>query len=321
MGRYNKYFDGFTAYESVNYPNQFIRHANFILWLNHDDGSALFKAGASWKTTIPQVQQVTTYDDATFQSYDWPTHKIGIRNWNQGYLTNNNVDYQHYKVVKGLCSIAGTISFESVKKPGQYLRHHTGKIYLDKGDSSDLYRSDACFFPRYNKYFDGFTAYESVNYPNQFIRHANFILWLNHDDGSDLFKRGASWKTTIPQVQQVTTYDDATFQSYDWPTYKIGIQHGYKGYLTNKIVDYQHFKVVQGLCSIDGTISFESVKSPGHFLRHNTGKIYLDKGDSSGLYRSDACFFPRYDKYFHGFTAYESVNYPNQFIRHADFIL
>merc|ERR1712096_354894 len=146
---------------------------------------------------IPQVQQVSTYDDATFVSYDWPTHKIGIQNGNQGYLTNNNVAYQHYKIVQGLCNSAGTISFESVANPGQFLRHRFNRIYLDKHDNSDLYRSDACFFPRYNKYFTGYTAYESVNNPNLFIRHANFILYLNNDDGSDLFKKGASWKTAI----------------------------------------------------------------------------------------------------------------------------
>merc|ERR1712183_1139386 len=148
-----------------------------------------------WKTTIPQVQQVSTYDDATFVSYDWPTHKIGIQHGNQGSLTNTNVDYQHYKIIQGLCNIEGTISFESVANPGNFLRHRGFKIYLDPRDSSDLYRSDACFFPRYNKYFTGYTAYESVNYPNQFIRHENFILLLNKDDGSGLFKRGASWKT------------------------------------------------------------------------------------------------------------------------------
>merc|ERR1712096_500700 len=233
-----------------------------------------------------------------------------------GYLTNNNVAYQHYKVVQGLCNIAGTISFESVKNPGQFLRHRFTRIYLDPHDSSDLYRSDACFFPRYNKYFPGYTAYESVNYPNLFIRHANFILYLNNYNGKGLLNKGASWKTTSPQVQQVSTYDDATFVSYDWPTHKIGIQNKNEGYLTNNNVAYQHYKVVQGLCNIAGTISFESVKNPGQFLRHRFTRIYLDPRDSSDLYRSDACFFPRYNKYFPGYTAYESVNYPNLFIRH-----
>merc|ERR1712183_1219711 len=271
--RYNKYFTGYTAYESVNYPNYFIRHRGFKLYIDKVENTDLYRLDVSWKTTRPNVQYLSTYEDATFVSYDWPNHKIGIQNKYEGSLSDNNVAYQHYKVIQGLCNIAGTISFESVANPGNFLRHSGFKILLDPRDSSDLYRKDACFFPRYNKYFTGYTAYESVNYPNQFIRHENFILLLNKDNGSGLFKRGASWKTTITQVQQVSTYDDATFVSYDWPTHKIGIQHGNQGSLTNNNVAYQHYKIVQGLCSIAGTISFESVANPGQFLRHRGFRI------------------------------------------------
>ena len=73
---------------------------------------------------------------------------------NRGMLTSDNPPLQHFKVVQGLCGVAGTISFESVVRPGNFLRHQNFKIYLHNRVNSDLYRSDACFFPRYNKFFE-----------------------------------------------------------------------------------------------------------------------------------------------------------------------
>ena len=78
---------------------------------------------------------------------------MSIKNGVEGWLTNENPALQHYSVVEGLCGVAGTVSFRSVAFPTMYLRHQNYKIYLHAKDSSDLYKSDACFFPRYNKYF------------------------------------------------------------------------------------------------------------------------------------------------------------------------
>jgi hypothetical protein len=45
----DKYFSGYDAYESVNYPNFFIHHSGFRLRISEDDGSDLFKKDASYK--------------------------------------------------------------------------------------------------------------------------------------------------------------------------------------------------------------------------------------------------------------------------------
>ena len=89
-----------------------------------------------------------------FVSINYPDKKIGIKNGYQGWLTDENVAYQHYKVVQGLCGKGGTISFESVSSPGKFLRHQNFEIKLHDRDNSDLYKDDACFYPRYNKYFN-----------------------------------------------------------------------------------------------------------------------------------------------------------------------
>ena len=94
------------------------------------------------------------------------------------------------------------------------------------------------------------------------------------------------------------TDDDAMFVSKNYPKLKMGVINGNEGWLTDKNVVFQHFRVVRGLCSNEGTISFESVISPGNFLRHQGFKIYLHPRQDSRLYRFDACFYPKYDKFF-----------------------
>ena len=97
-----------------------------------------------------------TDSDAVFVSRNYPGKKMSIKNKNEGWLLDQTIlnnPLQHYSVVEGLCGVAGTVSFRSVAFPTMYLRHQNFKIYLHAKDSSDLYKSDACFFPRYNKYF------------------------------------------------------------------------------------------------------------------------------------------------------------------------
>merc|ERR1712096_169880 len=265
--RYNNYFKGYTAYESVSYPNKFIRHRGFRLYIEIDDNSNQFKKDASWKTVIPEVQYVSTYENAVFEAKNYPNLKIGVLNNGQGTLTSKYPDRQHFRVVQGLCGVDGTISFESVAKPGNFLSVSNSKlIFVFRYQQNLYYKKAACFYPRYNKYFEGYTAYESVTWPNYFIRHKRFSLWVSPDDNNDLFKNDASWKTKVPEVQQVSTYEDAVFESMNYPDSKMGLNgNGNRGVLTTK-QKFQHFRVIPGLCGVAGTISFESVAKPGSFL-------------------------------------------------------
>jgi len=316
--RYNKYFEGYNAYESVEYPNTFIRHKNGNqMVLGKDDNTDLFKKDASWSTAIEESEYVYFYDNVVFESKHFPELKMGIENKNEGFLTSKNEALQHFRVVQGLCGEDGTISFESIAKSGYFLRHRGFKIFLDEWSDKDLFKKDSCFYPTYDENFEGYTSYESVNYPDKFIRSKNKRLVLETDDKSNLFKKDSSWKTTVSEIQPVSTYDNVTFESQNYPNSRMGIRSSNQGWLTTKN-DQQHFSVVAGLCGVEGTISFQSVANPRQFLRHRGFKIWLGGWEDKELYKNDACFFPRYGKYFKGYTAYESVNYPNQFIRHKN---
>ena len=68
--------------------------------------------------------------------------------------------------------------------------------------------------------------------------------------------------------------------------------------LTSKRPEMQHFRVVRGVCDVEGTISFESVHYPGSFLRVMTSKKIFMYPNSGHFSEKELCFYPRYDKYF-----------------------
>ena len=49
--RKDKWFDGYAAFESVNYPEHFIRHQGYRLRISAYDGKELYKKDASFKVT------------------------------------------------------------------------------------------------------------------------------------------------------------------------------------------------------------------------------------------------------------------------------
>ena len=94
-----------------------------------------------------------TDGDVIFQSKNYPSKNLGIVSGDKGYLTSDNPKLQHFRIVQGICGVAGTVSFESVASPGKFLRHQNYEIYLHSSQNTALYKNDACFFPRNNKYF------------------------------------------------------------------------------------------------------------------------------------------------------------------------
>ena len=61
------------------------------------------------------------------------------------------------------------------------------------------------------------------------------------------------------------------------------------------------FSIVKGICGVEGTVSLESVTMPGYFLMqtYSRGILALFLVDYSKIgQKMEACFYPRYDKYF-----------------------
>lgn len=83
---------------------------------------------------------------------------------------------------------------------------------------------------------------------------------------------------------------------------------------------YATFRGVPGLAG--NGWSFESVRFPGHFWRHENSRLKLRKFQDNKLFRADATFY-----YSRGLAdrnngrSFESFNFPRHYIRHRNFEL
>jgi hypothetical protein len=86
------------------------------------------------------------------------------------------------------------VSFESVNKPGYYLRHQNFQFHLQPNDGSVLFSQDATFCPGPGNSGQG-TSFQSVNFTGRFIRHFNFTLYLASDGppGTNPWDTATSW--------------------------------------------------------------------------------------------------------------------------------
>jgi len=64
-----------------------------------------------------------------------------------------------------------------------------------------------------------------------------------------------------------------------------------------------------------GCLSFESVDTPGNFIRHRNHELHLDANDGSQLFGEDATFCPQTGLNGQGDT-FRSWSYPNRYFRH-----
>ena len=73
---------------------------------------------------------------------------MGVDNSNWGKITSATGIFQHFKLRRGLCGDADTVSFESVKSPGCFLRqtkHYW--VMLNRNEDNESYKKDASFRP------------------------------------------------------------------------------------------------------------------------------------------------------------------------------
>lgn len=122
---------------------------------------------------------------------------------------------------------------------------------------------------------------------------------------------------------KVSTDDGGTgnsvvrFQSHNFPDSYIRQIDG-RARIDSQVspVTDSEFIQVQGLAG--GGISFESTNTPGKFLRHKNGAIYVDSNDGSDLFAADATFIKVPGLADANASSFHSFNYPDQYIRHVN---
>jgi hypothetical protein len=84
------------------------------------------------------------------------------------------------------------VSFESINKPGSYLRHQNFQFHLQPNDGSSLFSMDATFCPQTGNSGQGM-SFQSVNFTGRFIRNFNNVLFLASDGGPNAWDTATGW--------------------------------------------------------------------------------------------------------------------------------
>jgi len=87
---------------------------------------------------------------------------------------------------------AACVSFESVNKPGSYLRHQNFQLHLQPNDGSSLYAQDATFCPQAGNSGQG-TSFQSVNFAGRFLRAFENTVYLASNGGTNPWDTATSW--------------------------------------------------------------------------------------------------------------------------------
>ena len=127
----------------------------------------------------------------TIQSFNLPNYSFGVTG-DAAYIKQNEDSW--VVISPGLAGHIGSMSFRACYNATKYLRH--SNFLLWEYPYGPLYKKDATFTVRKNKFFPGTDAYESVNYPGYFIRHQSYRLKISNYDGTQLYKNDASFESS-----------------------------------------------------------------------------------------------------------------------------
>jgi GH43 family beta-xylosidase len=114
-----------------------------------------------------------------FRSYSVQTHFV-FHDEDRGILSDDlsRVASSQFRVVPGLADPTA-ISFESVDRPGNYLRHRNGEIWLDENDGSAEFAAGATWWQRPGLADSSLVSFESYSVPDQYIRQQDGLLNLS----------------------------------------------------------------------------------------------------------------------------------------------
>jgi hypothetical protein len=84
------------------------------------------------------------------------------------------------------------VSFESINRPGAYLRHQNFVLHLQSNDGSALFATDATFCPQPGNGGQG-TSFQSVNFTTKYIRAFQGGVYLASNGGTNAWDDTTGW--------------------------------------------------------------------------------------------------------------------------------
>ena len=222
---------------------------------------------------------------------------------------------------------AGSVSFQSISRPGRFLRHRDGKIWIEEGDVTDAqFQKECSWFTRMDHFFAGFISFESVTQPGWFVRHRSRRLELSEIVTNGDRNDGSFIMEDVSSGMQVTVQTEAQWKKYLGKTVEVESKavpsHFWatassSGQARLELASHV-FRMVPGLWGED-TVSFESSSSPGMFLRARQEKMWVEAVERQQEAAARECSFNVWDdRFFPGYTSFESVNGQEEWIRQKD---
>lgn len=167
----------YFSFRSVNFPDRYLRHKNFELWLDERDGSELFDDDTTFA--------LFSFNGAiNFRSLNFPDHAMRHKDFvyfNDPAPPGNEGPSDDFELVMRPGNFPGQgLSFESTNFPGKFLRHQGFRCHLHDYEDNELFQLDSTFIllPATCGAEEGFFQLMSVNYPDKALRHKNFEMWL-----------------------------------------------------------------------------------------------------------------------------------------------
>lgn len=117
--------------------------------------------------------------------------------WNAG-TSPITVGSSSFYVRQGNCP-GGAVSFESVDKPGHFVRHKDHNLMLERDDGSDLFRADSSFMapPGLVDNSPTTTSLRPVNYPYHFVLRQGRAVGIAEFTESSQYAMAATWAPVV----------------------------------------------------------------------------------------------------------------------------
>lgn len=146
---------------------------------------------------MPMDVRVRIGSMITLASYQWADHCWASNN---ATIDGNCGDRNNFLYVREGLAGHGTVSFESVSRPGFFWRHANGKLQMNYNDGSPLFRQDSSFIPVAGFQDQGLLSLRPVNFPFNCIRHryGELIHDAWKEDGSE--GEDATWRVSVKSL-------------------------------------------------------------------------------------------------------------------------
>ena len=128
-----------VRFESINYPNLFIRHQNGDLKLHPANYTDKFEDDSRWI-----VREGLAGDGFSFESFNYPKTYIKHRD---GLCYQTSVDFSMSELQDATFFIVegyqGGQSLQSYNSPNRFIRHQNRRLKLSAYPNADLFKMDA----------------------------------------------------------------------------------------------------------------------------------------------------------------------------------